>query len=207
MPAHKKDPSTRARRNRASTAATLKERPLAVALEDYATLTVAVLREEIDRRNLDGRPQVAMLSRAGRKAELVARLTGDDDPTPRLPEREGVGWHSETRRWWADVWASPMSTEWHESDVHNVLICAMVHHDMWSAPTAKERKEAAAEFRQQRMSLGLSPYDRRRLEWTIEAAGEATARGEQRRAAGQQQPPAPAGTARPDPRAGLHSVG
>lgn len=203
MPAKKKDPSTRARRNKATTAATLTPK-LVVALEDYATQTVPALRAEIDRRNAS-RPEDEHLARSGTKAVLVERLTADDDPTPRLPDRPG-DWHSQTREWWADVWASPMSNEWHESDIHNLFVCAMLYDDMWQGETATARQKAASEFRQQRAVLGLTPYDRRRLEWTIEGADEAKARGEQRRQSGQAPAP-PQGKQPPavDPRA-LHAT-
>lgn len=208
MPAKKKDPSTRARRNKASTAATLpREKPVVAALEDYSAQTVARLRAEIDRRNADGRPASAHLRRRGSKAELVAALVADDDPTPKLPERPS-GWTEMTREWWADVWASPMSSEWHESDLHNVYVCAMLYDDMWTGDTAAARQKAAAEFRQQRAALGLTPYDRRRLEWSIESAEDAKDRGARRRRAAQPEPAdqkKPAAS-RPDPRAALHAV-
>ncbi len=130
MPAPKKDPSVRARRNKAAGAATIS-------------------------RNMN-------------------------IEVPDLPDR-GTGWHQLTRDWWTDVWSSPMAAEWDSSDVHNVLIAAAVYDDMWRAETPKERKEAAAEYRLQRVDLGLSPYSRRRLEWTIESADEARDRGRQRR--------------------------
>lgn len=130
MPARKKDPSARARANKAATRATL------------------------------------------------VRPTGSEIPD--LPERP-QGWHSLTREWWADVWSSPMSPEWDDSDVHNAYIAAAIYDDMWTAETAKERKDAAAEYRLQRVDLGLSPYSRRRLEWTIESAEESKDRGRQRR--------------------------
>lgn len=205
MPARKKDPSTRARRNKASTAATLHEKPAPEPDQDYARMTVTALRAEIDRRNAS-RIDDEKLPRRGAKAMLVSALTEDDDDTPKLPRRI-EGWHPLTEAWWADVWASPMSSEWHESDVHNVYICAMLYDDMWTGETAIARGKAAAEFRQQRAVLGLTPYDRRRLEWTIESAQEATDRGKQRRSAG--QPPAPAkpgAKKKADPRAGLHAV-
>lgn len=129
MPARKKDPSVRARANKAAT---------------RATLAPDASRE-----------------------------------VPAMPD--GPTWHSETVRWWADVWSSPMSPEWDESDEHNVILCALLYNDIWMAETAKERKDAAGEFRLQRRDLGLTPYDRRRLEWTIESADEAKDRGRQRR--------------------------
>ena len=208
MPAKKKDPSTRARRNKASTAATLpREKPVVAALEDYASQTVARLRAEIDRRNGDGRPASERLPRRGSKADLVAALVADDDDTPKLPERD-AGWTRMTRDWWDDVWASPMSTEWHESDLHNVYVCAMLYDDMWTGDTAAARQKAAAEFRQQRAPLGLTPYDRRRLEWSIETAEDAKDRGTHRRRAAQTDEPAEQKKTakRPDPRAALHAV-
>lgn len=148
MPAQKKDSSVRARRNRASTSATL--------------------------------------SRSEREI-------------PSIPE--AASWHAETVKWWNDVWSSPMSPEWDASDVHNVIICAMLYNDIWVAESAKERKDAAGEFRLQRKDLGLTPYDRRRLEWSIESAEESKDRGRQRRAR-----QAPAATGAADPRSVLRAV-
>lgn len=152
MPAHKKDPSVRARRNKTATRATLAA---------------------------DGAREV-----------------------PDLPERP-AGWTEMTRDWWEDVWSSPMSQEWDRSDIHNVLMAAAVYDDMWTAETAKERKDAAAEYRLQRVDLGLSPYSRRRLEWTIESADEAKERGQQRRQRRTVTPPPVAGD---DPRSVLRAV-
>lgn len=115
----------------------------------------------------------------------------------------GPTWHPETERWWNDVWSSPMSPEWDESDEHNVILCALLYNDIWLAETAKERKDAAGEFRLQRKDLGLTPYDRRRLEWTIASADEAADRGRQRRE--RQTPKAPAVGA-VDPRSVLRAV-
>lgn len=150
MPAKKKDPSVRARRNVAATAST---------------------------------------------------LTASTNPVPAMPA--GPIWHAETIRWWNDVWSSPMSPEWDESDEHNVILCALLYNDIWLAESAKERKDAAGEFRLQRKDLGLTPYDRRRLEWSIESADEARDRGQQRRA--RQAPKAPVAGAT-DPRSVLRAV-
>lgn len=199
MPAHKKDPSARARRNKASTASTL----TVVDPVDYSTWTLAQLRAEVDVRN-ENRADDDRLPRTGGKVKLAGALEVDDSPVPSLPERAD-GWHAQTREWWADVWSSPMSAEWHESDIHNVYVCAMLYDDMWRGDNATARQKAASEFRQQRASLGLTPYDRRRLEWTIETADEAKAKG-QRRRTGAVTP----GGAKPkkatDPRAGLQLV-
>lgn len=165
MPARKKDPSVRARQNKAATRATL------TAPDD------AEIPELPERpRNLD---------------EIESEIVLD--------------WHPQTLAWWADVWASPMAEQWDRSDVHNVVVVALLYDDIWRAGSAKARKDALAEYRLQRADLGLSPYARRRLEWTIETAEEAKDRGRQRRAKSQPASvPAPAPGA--DPRQLLRAV-
>lgn len=197
MPAHKKDPSTRARRNKAATAAKLKAAP------DYSEWTLAELRAEIDERNAeDGHG--TKIPKRGNADTLRAALVADDMQIPDLPDRI-EGWHSMTRAMWEDIWTSPMSREWDGSDLHNVYVLVAIYDDMWTAPTAKERKEAAGEYRLQRAELGLSPYSRRRLEWQIETTEEAKERGQSRRQR-RGDKPQPAGQGdKPDPRA-LHAV-
>lgn len=209
MPAHKKHSSTRKRRNRASTAATLTLVPEPAEDDiDWNTLTVPHLRAELAHRELPTK---------GRKADLVARLQADDivpdTPTlPDLPKRWDSAseswvtgsWHSEVVRWWDDVWNSPMSEEWHlETDYHNLVIGAVHLNDFWQAEEPAARQKADAAFKKTiTPALGLTPYDRRRLEWTIASAGEATDRRNRRRGA----TPIGDGAAPParvDPRAAL----
>lgn len=180
MPAKKKDPSVRARRNKTATRATLSRVvPGTTNAIAYSALTVAQLREEIARRNDDGRQ--VLLERAGNKADLVARLIKDDSDVPDMPEHPLGWWHKQTLAWWDAVWSSPMAKQWDDSDVFNVFAVALLYNDIWTAATAKQRKDALSEFRLQRADLGLSPYSRRRLEWTIETAEEAQDRGARRR--------------------------
>ena len=198
MPAHKKHPSARARRNKTATAATLVLRETI----DYSTWSLAELRAEIDERNEDGRE--TKLSKRGTAEKMAEILAADDVAPPELPERV-EGWHPMTVRMWRDIWASPMSDEWDDSDLHNVYMLAAIYDDMWQAPTAKDRKDAAAEYRLQRKDLGLSPMARRSLEWHIEAAEDAKDKGKRRRE--RSTPPVPASQqGRPDPRAGLSAV-
>lgn len=154
MPAQKKDPSVRRRRNKAATAATLS-----------AASIVPV------------------------------------DERPELPE--GVDWHPMTRTWWAELWAAPMAAEYHPSDRHALYILAALVDQFWQKPT----KDLAGEIRLQRQAFGLTPYDRRRLEWTIEAAEESKDRGTQRRKRWQaEQSDVPAPGATPDPSADPRQV-
>jgi len=144
--AAKKHASTRARRNKASTTATL----------STATKRTAP--------NLPLRPD---------------EVTKDGTVIP-------LDWHPETLTWWADVWASPMSAEYHSSDRHALFVLAVLMDQFWSQPDSK----LASEIRLQRVAFGLTPYDRRRLEWTIETAEESKDRGQARRRRTPKQPPA-----------------
>lgn len=146
------------------------------------------------------------------KAATAATLTRQDKPDiPELPPHPSSewGWHAQAVEFWDDVWSSPMSSEWDpSSDRHNVLLCALLVHDMWTADSPAARRGAAAELRLQRQDLGLAPYPRRRLEWTFEQADEAKERGAKRRSA---RAPAsggekPGAKKKVDPRAHLHSV-
>ncbi|UAJ79955.1 hypothetical protein IT072_02435 [Leifsonia sp. ZF2019] len=92
-----------------------------------------------------------------------------------------IDWHEETLQWWADMWASPMAAEYHSSDRHALFLLAVLVDDFWREPSTK----LASEIRLQRVAFGLTPYDRRRLEWTIETTEEAKDRGQSRRNAAQ----------------------
>jgi hypothetical protein len=117
---------------------------------------------------------------------------------PDLPPNPD-GWHALTLSWWADVWASPMAPEFHESYRHGLFLLAVLVDSFWRAPSEK----LAAEIRLQRQCFGLTPIDRRRLQWEIERTDEAQAKGDQRRAA----PGAtPAPTKAKDPRRALTAV-
>lgn len=94
-------------------------------------------------------------------------------------------WHDMTKRWWRDVWRSPMAGEYLQADHHGLYRLAELVDAFWHRPSAG----LAAEIRLQQQSFGLTPLDRRRLEWTVEQAEGAKDRGKQR------QPPAAA----PDP--------
>lgn len=150
MPALPKDPSTRARRNRTSTAAQLQRNPKIKA--------------------------------------------------PALPDRP---WHPQTLVWWRDVWASPMAPEFDPSDVHGLLALAVLVDDFWTAVTPTARRDLAGEIRLQTQRYGLSPIDRRRLQWEIERSEEAQEKGTRRRSRAAEDGLRPATG---DPRAALRSV-
>jgi hypothetical protein len=132
------------------------------------------------------------------KSATRSTLSADHNvQAPVLPEGE---WHPQTLQWWSDVWASPMAPEYDDSDRHGLFALARLVDDFWTAETARERAALSAEIRLQRQCFGLTPIDRRRLQWEIERTEEAQDKGRKRRT------PAPKGEAKPDPRSVLRSV-
>lgn len=123
-----------------------------------------------------------------------------DVVAPPLPA--GRAWTWETESWWRDVWASPMAPEYDSSDRHGLFALAALVDDFWSADSPRDRAALASEIRLQRQCFGLTPMDRRRLQWEIERTEEAQDRGERRRAAA----PKPQPTGGADPRDALRAV-
>lgn len=132
------------------------------------------------------------------KTSTAARLSAVHDvEMPDLPVPDAGDWHPMTIAWWRDIWASPMAPEFEKSDRHGLFILATLVNEFWLSPT----KDLAAEIRLQRQAFGLTPMDRRRLQWEIERVDEAQDRGDRRRAT----TPKPAKPAE-DPRGGLYAV-
>lgn len=82
------------------------------------------------------------------------------------------GAHPMTVSWWRDIWSSPMSSEFDRSDIHGLLILAVLVDAFWRKPS----RELAGEIRLQRQAFGLTPLDRRRLQWEIDRGDEAVER-------------------------------
>lgn len=114
---------------------------------------------------------------------------GEEVDVPDLPKRvireivDGhlvvldIDWCQETLDWWDDVWASPMAGEYLDADMHGLIRLAVLVDNYWLCPSAKTH----AEVRLAQKDFGLTPYDRRRLEWSIEDAEKAKAAGKRRR--------------------------
>jgi hypothetical protein len=90
---------------------------------------------------------------------------------PALPDLEdGSEWHKLTRAWWHDIWHSPMAERFLRADEHALLRLALLIDKFWKKPS----QSLAAEIRLQQQAFGLTPLDRRRLEWLVEEAEEAS---------------------------------
>lgn len=115
------------------------------------------------------------------KAATRAQLVATDAPrkrAPRLPTPvEGYKWHPFTRAWWRDVWRSPMAAEYVTADLHGLYRLAVLVDEFWKMPSTR----VAGEIRLEQQLFGLTPLDRRRLEWSIAQNAEAEVRRAQRR--------------------------
>ena len=127
------------------------------------------------------------------------------DGIPELPRRRDekgrfISWRPEVLEWWNDIWQSPMAREYVQADVHALLMLADLLDQYWRKPTAA----LAQEIRLQRQAFGLTPIDRRRLQWEVKRAEEGPERPQRAQVeAKREETP----TAAPsDPRAGLRVV-
>lgn len=145
-------------------------------------------------------PKPAHMRQRRNKTSTAAVLQADPKlKTPALPDR---AWHPQTLAWWEDIWASPMAPEFDSSDRHGLFALAYLVDDFWMADSPTERAKLASEIRLQRQCFGLTPIDRRRLQWEIERGDEANERTKKRRSR-----PAPKDAEPPaDPRSILHAV-
>lgn len=110
------------------------------------------------------------------------------------PIPTGRKWHPSTRRWWKTIWSSPMSSEYDESDKEALVRLAMLQDEFYKNAddpdgTVNRMLNLSAEIRQQEMRFGLSPMDRRRLQWTIEQGESAEQKTEARRKKQQAEKP------------------
>ncbi|TDZ92149.1 hypothetical protein CCUG60885_04263 [Mycobacteroides salmoniphilum] len=137
------------------------------------------------------------------KSTTKAVLSADHDvEAPEMPD--DIAWHSMTRRWWADIWSSPMAPEYAESDINGLLRVAMLYNDFWLSETPKERAEIQVRLEKADADYGTNPMARRRLEWQIEQAEDSKSKGQRRR--GTSQPAQPKPPSGEDPRAALYVV-
>ena len=88
---------------------------------------------------------------------------------PSLPKRGHKKWKAMTISWWNDVWTSPMASEDLTADKHGLYVLAELIDQYWRDP----KPSTAAEIRLQRQCFGLTPIDRRRLQWEIQRGEEA----------------------------------
>jgi hypothetical protein len=123
--------------------------------------------------------------RQRRNKDVKARTFKDKKSLKRIPDlpKRRRKWRVETIAWWRDIWKSPMSPEFIKSDIHQLYILADLIDQYWRESSTKKGPSTAlaTEVRLQRQCFGLTPIDRRRLEWEIEKAEGANVKGQKRR--------------------------
>lgn len=106
-----------------------------------------------------------------------------DAKIPPMPA--GKEFHPDTVAWWNDIWRSPMAPEYVDSDFHGIArLCHIVdaYHVAVDDGDHRLMLSLAAEIRLQGQAFGLTPIDRRRLQWTIEQGEAAEEKTQERRA-------------------------
>ncbi len=93
----------------------------------------------------------------------------DGSEVPPLPARGKKKWNPLTVAYWQAIWESPMAAEYLKADVGGLYILIELVDRFWKKPTTA----LAAEIRLQRQCYGLTPIDRRRLEWEVERVEQA----------------------------------
>lgn len=123
-------------------------------------------------------PKNAAITQRRNKKTTRAVLAPEAAPRQRAPSLpRDMEWHPMTRRWWRDVWHSPMAEEYVRADEHALFRLAVLIDKFWEDPS----KDLAAEIRLEQQAFGLTPLDRRRLEWSIENAEQAKDRTDRKR--------------------------
>lgn len=137
-------------------------------------------------------PKPAHLRQRTNKKAGGATLVAPDAPSvPDIPNPDAREWHPLTVVAWQHAWASPMATQWLETDVDGLGRLAIAWDDFYKTQKIAD----LAEIRLQEQRFGLSPLDRSRLQWEVSRAEGAEAR----------RPPAPRRTGT-DPRRALMAV-
>ena len=118
-------------------------------------------------------------NRVSTKATLPTEAEAAKQEIPPLPPRKGK-WRPEVIFWWEVTWKSPMATEYLEADKPGLYILATLHQAFWTASN-KDKFRYAPEIRQQSQKYGLTPIDRRGLQWEVERGDVASQRTQTRR--------------------------
>ena len=118
------------------------------------------------------KPKPAALRQRRNKASTRTQLPAGERATRRPLPRRKEGWRPETRKWWEVVWASPMAQEYVEADAQGLLMLAAVVDQYWRTYSV----DLLREIRLQSAQFGLTPLDRRRLQWEMDRGEEAEAK-------------------------------
>lgn len=124
------------------------------------------------------RPELRQRRNKSASRALLPAESMPIEKAPRLPNHPaGDGWHNMARRWWSDVWSSPMHYEFLRGDLPALFRLVLLVDQFWRSGEL----ELAREIRLLEREFGLTPLSRRRLEWSVAQAEEAKDRHQERR--------------------------
>lgn len=93
-------------------------------------------------------------------------------------------WFPAVKDWWTDIWSSPMSSEFNDSDVHGLYLgCMFFQESLNPLNKMAERMSAATKFEAVVRNYGLNPMARRALQWEIDRGDTADKRTRARKMA------------------------
>lgn len=107
------------------------------------------------------------------------------DPLEYVPSPFPVGsdlysepaWFKAVVDWWEDIWSSPMSSEFSDSDIHGLYIgCVLFQESINPMNKITERMAAYTKFEGVVRNYGLNPMARRALQWEIDRGDSADKR-------------------------------
>lgn len=125
-------------------------------------------------------PKPATIRQRRNRSTSRAMLPAEMEPLqrPNLPAcpNEPGKWHRMARRWWAEVWASPMHYEFLGGDLPALFRLLALVDRFWKTGSLAVAKE----IRLMEREFGLTPLSRRRLEWSVVQAEESKEKFEER---------------------------
>ena len=92
---------------------------------------------------------------------------------PQTPAEEGEldfepQWAKPVVKWWNDIWTSPMSQEFVESDIHGLyMACVYLHESLNPYYKVAERLKNAQAWETTIAKYGLTPTARESLRWQV----------------------------------------
>lgn len=129
-------------------------------------------------------------------AVLVANPDAEVPPLPERPpttvirDKEGEVLETLPREWaepvreaWAEIWRSPMASQYLATDKIGLLQFAVLLQEFHTTEDPDRRRALHAEIRQTRRDFGLTPMARATLHWAIATSEEAGDRLRERRRA------------------------
>lgn len=111
------------------------------------------------------KPKAARLRRHKHPGEAILEAAPAAEAAPAKMPDFGEKWHPQVVAFWNDFWQSPHARQLLQIDIQALHMLIVLMQQWWTKPTV----ELAREIRLQRQAFGVTPQDRQRLHWEVEA--------------------------------------